>query len=97
VPGSIPATAKNLFFLYESLPPGCPWTITAVGPQHVDLMTMALALGGNVRVGLEDNIYYAKGILADNPSLVRRAKGIILAMGKEVATPAEARQMLSLI
>ena len=96
VPGSIPATFKNLFFLYESLPPGCPWTITAVGPLHVELSAMALALGGNVRAGLEDNIYYSKGVLADNLSLLRRVKGLILAMGKEVATSSEARTMLGL-
>jgi 3-keto-5-aminohexanoate cleavage enzyme len=96
VPGSLPATFKNLFFLYENLPAGCPWTITGVGPLHVDLTAMALALGGNVRVGLEDNIYLSKGVLADNLSLLRRAKNLILAMGKEVATPAEARVALSL-
>jgi 3-keto-5-aminohexanoate cleavage enzyme len=96
VPGSLPATPKNMFFLYENLPDGCPWTITAIGRNHVELTTMALALGGNARVGLEDNIYYSKGVLADNLSLLRRVQRIILAMGKEIATPAEARQILAL-
>ena len=98
VPGSIPANAKNLFFLYESLPQGCTWTITAIGRRHVELTTMALALGGHVRVGLEDNIYYdyeAK-TLATNVDHVKRVKGIILAMGLEIATPDEAREMLSM-
>lgn len=98
VPGSLPATPKNLFFLYESLPENCTWTVTAIGKRHVELSTMALALGGHVRVGLEDNIYFnqEQKSLATNISLVRRIKDIALAMGLEIATPAEARAILSL-
>jgi len=96
VPGSLPASFKNLFFLYEQLPSNCTWSITAVGKEHVALSTMALALGGNVRVGLEDNIFYSKGVPATNISLLNRIKAIALAMGKEIATPAEAREILSL-
>ena len=98
VPGSLPATPKNLFFLYESLPEGCTWTVTAIGKRHVELSTMALALGGHVRVGLEDNIYYnyEKKDLATNLGLVRRIRDIALAMGLEIATPQEAREILSL-
>jgi 3-keto-5-aminohexanoate cleavage enzyme len=98
VPGSLPASAKNLFFLYENLPPGCTWSVIAIGKRHVELSTMALALGGNVRVGLEDNVYYdyESKTLATNVQHVKRIKNIILAMGLEVATPSEARIMLSL-
>lgn len=96
VPGSQPANFKQLFFLYESLPPGVTWTITAVGKYHVELSAMALALGGSVRVGLEDNIFYRKGVLASNVALVKRIKNIALAMGKEIATPDEAREILGL-
>jgi 3-keto-5-aminohexanoate cleavage enzyme len=96
VPGSLPASFKNLFFLYEQLPSNCTWSITAVGKEHVELSTMALALGGNVRVGLEDNIFYAKGVPATNISLLNRMKTIALAMGKAIATPTEAREILSL-
>ena len=96
VPGSLPATFKNLFFLYEQLPDKCTWSITAVGREHVELSTMALALGGNVRVGLEDNVFYSRGVLATNLSLLKRMKAIALAMGKEIASPAEARQILAL-
>jgi len=96
VPGSLPATFKNLFFLYESLPQGVTWTVSAIGRNHVPLSTMALALGGNVRVGLEDNIYYSKGVLATNVGLVKRIKNIALAMGKEIATPKETRKILGL-
>ncbi len=96
VPGSLPASYKNLFFLYESLPQGATWTISAIGKDHVSLSTMALALGGNVRVGMEDNIFYDKGVLATNVELVKRIKKIALAMGKEIATPQEAREILGL-
>lgn len=96
VPGSLPASFKNLFFLYEQLPANCTWSITAVGREHVELSTMALALGGNVRVGLEDNVYFSKGVPATNIGLLKRMKAIALAMGKEIATPAEAREILSL-
>lgn len=102
VPGSLPGTPKNLFFLYESLPrygelaKGLTWQVTVVGPSHVDLSVMAMSLGGNVRVGLEDNIYYSRGILAANPHLVERMVGIARAMGREPATPDEARTILGL-
>ncbi len=96
VPGSQPASFQQLFFLYQNLPQDVTWTVSAIGKDHVPLSTMALALGGNVRVGLEDNIYYSKGVLATNVSLVRRIKNIALAMGKEIATPEEARQILGL-
>lgn len=96
VPGSQPATVKQLFFLYESLPEGVTWTVSAIGKDHVELSTMAMVLGGSVRVGLEDNIFMSKGVLASNVALVRRIKNIALAMGKEIATPEEARQILGL-
>lgn len=98
VPGSLPASPKNLFFLYESLPENCTWTITAIGRQHVELSTIALALGGHVRVGIEDNIYYnyQSKTPATNVQLVSRMRGIALAMGLEIATPKEARAMLNL-
>jgi 3-keto-5-aminohexanoate cleavage enzyme len=96
VPGSQPASVKTLMYLYEQLPKNSTWTISAIGRDHVMLSTMAMALGGSVRVGLEDNIYYSKGVLATNIGLVKRIKNIALAMGKEIATPAEAREILSL-
>ncbi|MGI6712761.1 MAG: 3-keto-5-aminohexanoate cleavage protein [Bacillota bacterium] len=96
VPGSMPATFKMLFYLYESLPNNTTWTVTAIGKNHIHLSTMSLALGGNIRVGLEDNIYFNKGILATNVGLVKRIKNIALAMGKEIATPTEARKILGL-
>lgn len=96
VPGSQPATEKALFYLYEQLPKECTWGVTIVGKEHVKLSVIATALGGHVRVGLEDNIYHSKGVLATNLGLLRRMKQIALAVGREPATPAEARRMLGL-
>ncbi|MBP2637459.1 MAG: kce 7 [Firmicutes bacterium] len=89
VKGSLPATAKNLFFLVESLPVDAVWSVSIIGPQHVNLSTIAIALGGHVRVGIEDNIYYTKGVLATNVSLVERMANIAKSMGRELATPGD--------
>lgn len=96
VGGSQPATVDALMYCCQHLPKDCTWGVSAIGKDHVQLSTIALALGGNVRVGIEDNIYYSKGVLATNLMLVKRMKNIVLAMGKELATPAEAREILSL-
>lgn len=96
VGGSQPATAKALFYLVENLPEKCTWGVSVIGKHHVELSVIAMALGGNVRIGLEDNVYMSKGILATNKELLIRMKNIALAMGKEIATPAEAREILSL-
>ncbi len=96
VAGSQPATVDALMYLYQHLPQGCTWQISAIGKDHVKLSSIAIALGGNVRVGIEDNIYFSKGVLATNVGLLKRMKNIALAMGREVATPAEARQILGL-
>ncbi len=96
VAGSQPATVEALMYCYQNLPKDCTWGVSAIGKDHVKLSSIALALGGHVRVGIEDNIYFAKGVLATNVALVRRMKNIALAMGKEIATPAEARQILGL-
>ncbi len=96
MPGSQPASPDALLYLYNNLPENCTWGVSIIGKDHVSLSTMALALGGNVRVGIEDNLYYSKGVLSTNVDLVKRIKNIALAMGKEIATPDEARQLLCL-
>ena len=93
VKGSLPATAKNLFFLVESLPPDAIWSVSVIGPQHVSLSTIAIALGGHVRVGIEDNIYYSKGKLATNAALVERVVAIAQAVGREVAEPSDVKRI----
>ncbi len=96
MPGSQPATPDALLYLYNNLPENCTWSVSIIGKEHVALSTMALALGGNVRVGIEDNLYYSKGVLATNLSLLKRMKNIVLAMGKEIASADEARELLKL-
>ena len=95
VKGSLPATAKNLFFLVDSLPPGALWSVSVIGPQHVALSTVAIALGGHVRVGIEDNVYFSKGVLSTNTALVERIAGIARAVGREVATPEDVKRIWS--
>lgn len=93
VKGSLAATPKNLFFLFESLPPDAIWSVSVIGPQHVNLSVMAMALGGHVRVGIEDNIYYTKGVLATNAALVERIVNIGQSMGREIATPQDVKRI----
>lgn len=94
--GALPASPRNLVFLSESIPPGSTWTVTAIGRWQTPMAMMALAMGGHVRVGLEDNIYYRKGELATNEQLVARVARMAGEVGRAVATPDEARQMLGL-
>lgn len=93
VKGSLPATPKNLFFLYESLPTDAVWSVSVIGPQHVNLSVMAMVLGGHVRVGIEDNVYYSKGVLATNALLVERIVSIAKAMGREIAWPEDVERI----
>lgn len=93
VRGSLPATAKNLFFLVDSLPADAIWSVSVIGPQHVNLSAVAIALGGHVRVGLEDNIYYTRGVLATNTALVERVANIAKSIGRELAAPDDVRRI----
>jgi 3-keto-5-aminohexanoate cleavage enzyme len=94
--GTCEATPKILTTLIDFLPDDAIFNCTAVGTAQLRLTTMAMILGGCVRVGLEDNIYYRKGELATNAQLVSRAVRIARELGKEPATPDEARQILGL-
>jgi len=93
VKGSLPATAKNLFFLIDSLPPDAVWSVSIIGPNPVNLSAVAMALGGHVRVGIEDNVYYTKGVLATNRSLVGRMAAIAKSLGRELATPEDVKRI----
>ena len=94
VPGSIKGTPKNLLTMIESLPEGSTWTVSGIGTAQVPLLTMAIAMGGNVRTGIEDVIYYEKDILATNKMLVERVVRIADAIGRKIATVDEAREIL---
>lgn len=97
VRGSMPATPKNLMFLVDSLPRGATWNISGIGNSQVQMITMAIAMGGHVRTGLEDVLKYDKNTLATNEMLVQRVVNIAKAIGREIATVDQARQMLGLM
>jgi 3-keto-5-aminohexanoate cleavage enzyme len=94
--GALPATPKNLLFLSESIPTGSTWTVAAVGRWQLPMAVLAIVMGGHVRVGLEDNLYYRRGELATNERLVARVARIAGELGRPLATPQEAREILSL-
>ncbi|MDS0260940.1 3-keto-5-aminohexanoate cleavage protein [Haloarcula sp. S1CR25-12] len=93
----MPASPHNLVTFVENLPDPVEWQCLAVGKHQVPLTTMAMTMGGHVRVGMEDNVYYRKGELAEsNAQLVRRTARIADELERPVATPAEARAMLDI-
>lgn len=95
--GAEPATPDTLFSLVRQLPPDSIFNCTGVGQAQTGLGVLSMILGGCVRVGLEDNIYYARGELAQsNAQLVARMVRLARELGKEPATPDEARQYLGL-
>ncbi len=97
VPGGMSGTERNLRFLVEGMPEPAHWTVAGIGRFEMPMAELALRLGGHVRVGLEDNLYVSKGVLAKgNPELVDAAVRLVAAAGRELATPAEARAMLGL-
>lgn len=96
VPGAMPATVENLLYLVNQIPAGSTWSAFGIGKHHIPIMYAALALGGNIRVGLEDNVYFSKGVPATNVGLVERAVKAIELAGKNVATPAVAREILGI-
>ena len=95
--GCTPATADNLAWLVKNIPAGSTWTATGIGRHEFPLAAAAIGMGGHVRVGFEDNLYLSKGVLAkSNGELVAKAARIAHELGREIANPAEARQILSL-
>ena len=97
VPGCTPATVENLVWLVRNVPVGCTWTATGIGRNAFTLAAPAIVMGGHVRVGFEDNLYISKGVLAkSNGELVQKVVRIATELGREIATPAEARKILNL-
>lgn len=97
VPGACPGTPEDLMFMVRQLPFDWTWTVAGIGRSELPLAVMGIVLGGHVRVGFEDNVYYSKGRLAkSNAELVERIVRIAGEMGREVATPDEAREILGI-
>jgi len=96
-PGGMLATVENLMFLRTLIPTGSTWGALGIGRGHLPIMYTTLALGGHLRVGMEDNIYYSKGILAkSNVEFIERTKRLAVEINKEIATPGEARAILGI-
>lgn len=94
---AMPASAAAIDFLRDLLPAGATWSAFGIGRHQFPIVASAVAAGGHVRVGLEDNLYLAAGQLApSNASLVERAVRIVEDLGSVIATPAEARAILGL-
>jgi 3-keto-5-aminohexanoate cleavage enzyme len=97
VPGGMGASERNLRFLREGLPEPAAWTAAGIGRAQLEMAALALRLGGHVRVGLEDNLFLSKGVLARGSSeLVERSVTMARQAGREPATPAEARAALGI-
>lgn len=93
----IAATARDLVYMVESIPEGSTWTVTGIGRHEFPMATMAIVMGGHVRVGFEDNVYISKGVLAkSNGELVEKAVKIARELGREIASPDEAREILGI-
>jgi 3-keto-5-aminohexanoate cleavage enzyme len=97
VPGAMSATPKNLLLLTEAIPSDATWGVAGIGRYQLPLAVMAILMGGNVRVGFEDNIYSSKGILAkSNGEQVAKIVRIAEELGRPIASVDEARQILNI-
>lgn len=97
IPGGAPATTEAMLTLRNAAPAGSVWSAFGISRHQFPMVAQAMILGGHVRVGLEDNLYLARGVLAPgNAPLVARAARIVHDLGGSVASPSEARAMLGL-
>ena len=97
VRGAAPGTLKQLTHMLDMLPTGALWSVCAIGRAQLPMDLAAMAIGGHVRTGLEDNLYYHKGQLAEsNAQLVARIARIAAEIGRPLATPADTRALLGL-
>jgi uncharacterized protein (DUF849 family) len=95
--GGIPGTTRNLVHQVGSLPDGSHWQVIGIGLEQWPIVSAAAAMGGNVRVGLEDNFYLEEGKMASsNAQLVEKAVRLCRELGREAASPAQARALLEL-
>lgn len=93
----IPASPENLLFMKNKLPKNALWSVLGVGKDQLPMITMGILLGGNIRVGFEDNIYISKGKLASsNAQMVEMAVDLSQRLGREIANPSETRKILNL-
>jgi uncharacterized protein (DUF849 family) len=96
VSGGMAATPENLFQIVSRLPKGAAWQAIAIGKSNLAITTVAVAMGGNARTGLEDTLFLRKGEFADNGALVARLVQVAKVLERPVATPEEAAKLLQL-
>lgn len=95
--GGMANEMRNLTFLHDMLPDNCTWAACGIGSGHMPIMLGAIAMGAHLRVGMEDNVMYHRGVPAEsNAQFVARAKRLLEEAGLEAATPDEAREILGL-
>lgn len=91
------ATVRDLVFMANSIPAGSTWTATGIGRHAWNIAAATIAMGGHVRTGFEDTLYLEKGVLAkNNGELVSKVVALAKILGREIATPTEARKILSM-
>lgn len=96
-PSGAPATLKSFLHLYEQVPADATWSIIGIGKGHLPMSMLGLSMGGHIRVGMEDNLYLERGVLAkSNAEFVERIVRIAKAYGRDLANPEETRQILGL-
>jgi uncharacterized protein (DUF849 family) len=96
IPYGAPADTRSMLAMIDLLPEGADWAAFAISRMEMPLVAQAVILGGNVRVGLEDNLYLRRGVFASNAELVERAVTIVESLGARPLTPSEARGKLGL-
>ena len=96
IPWGAEQSVDTMKVMKDHLPANCFWAGFGISRMQMPMVAAAVTLGGNVRVGLEDNLYLEKGVLASNADLVTKAKGIVELMGAKVLTPEEARKKFNL-
>jgi uncharacterized protein (DUF849 family) len=96
IPYGVPADTGHLLAMVNTLPADSVWTSFAISRMQMPWVAQSILLGGNVRVGLEDNLYLSRGVYASNAQLVTKARTLIEAMGGRILTPAQAREKLKI-
>jgi len=96
IPYGTPTEPRMVQAKADLLPPGALWAAFGIGRMQMPMVAQAVLLGGNVRVGLEDNLYLSRGVKATNAQLVERAVTLVETLGSTVATPDDARRLLDL-
>ena len=96
IPFGAECTTRNTVTMFDALPSGVAWGAFGIGRQQMPMVAQSIIMGGNARVGLEDNLYLSRGVLATNSQLVECAKEIIERLGSKLLTAGEARKTLDL-